>query len=153
MANKEDTKQVVHLPFIPISSIVQVTDGWDWLCLIGVCLNTKSRVVTNTQHVVNNLESLIAGWEVNGRDVGNLGVLGGSVVLEEGEDGNDTGGWDVNGELILPDAELLDVFWESGEKVLSVLVELRSLVVGLVLVGWIDNRDVELSNSCALSVR
>lgn len=147
VANKEDTEQVVNLSFIPVSSIVQAGDRWDWLGLIGVSLDAKTGVMADTEHVVDNLESLVAGWEVNGGNVGNLGVLSGGVVFEEGEDWNDTGRWNVNGELILPDTELLDVFWKSRQKVLSVLMELCSLLIGVVLVGWVDNGNVKLSNS------
>jgi hypothetical protein len=61
--------------------------------------------VTDGQHVVDDLEALVLGGVVDGGDVGDLGVLGGCVVLEEGEDGEDTGRGDVDGDLILPDGE------------------------------------------------
>lgn len=74
------------------------------------------------------------------------------MVLEEGEDRDDTGRWNVDGELILPDAELLDVFWESREKVLAVLVELCGLLIGVILIGRIDDGNVKCANSYTWSI-
>ena len=94
------------------------------------------------EQVVDDLETLVAGGVVYGGDVGDLGELGGGVVFEEGEGGNDAGGRDVDGELILPDGEpgyegsvvclvlrealysdvLLDVFGQTGQQILAVLV-------------------------------
>lgn len=62
----------------------------------------------DAEHVVDHLEPLVLGRVVDGGDVGYLGVLGGSVVLEEGEDGDNTGGRDVDGQLVLPDREPAD---------------------------------------------
>jgi hypothetical protein len=61
--------------------------------------------VADGEHVVNNLETLVLGGVVDGGDVGNLSVLGGSVVLQEVEDGEDTRRGNVDGELVLPDGE------------------------------------------------
>lgn len=96
--------------------------------------------MTDRQHVVDDLETLVAGGVVYGGDIGDLGELGGGVVFEEGEGGDDAGGRDVDGELIFPDGEpgywgsalglvlrtardvLLDVFGQTGQQVLAVLV-------------------------------
>lgn len=48
------------------------------------------------KHVVDNLETLVAGRVVDSSDVADLSKLGGGVVFEEGEDGNDTVGRDVD---------------------------------------------------------
>lgn len=44
------------------------------------------------------------------------------MVLEEGEDGDDTRGWNVNGELIFPDSE-------SGARSAKDATELKSHTV------------------------
>lgn len=48
------------------------------------------------EQVVDNLETLIAGRVVDGGDVADLSEFGGGVVFQEGEDGNDTVGRDVD---------------------------------------------------------
>jgi len=35
------------------------------------------------------------------------------MILEEGDDGYDAGGRDIDGQFVFPDGELLDVFWEA----------------------------------------
>ena len=48
------------------------------------------------EQVVDDLETLVAGRVVDGSDVADLGELGGGVVFEEGEDGDDAVGRDVD---------------------------------------------------------
>ena len=55
------------------------------------------------EQVVDNLETLVAGRVVDSGDVADLSELGGGVVLEEVEDGEDSGGGNVDDELIFPD--------------------------------------------------
>lgn len=66
--------------------------------------------MSDGEHVVDDFEAHVACGVVDSGDIADLGVLCSSVVLEEGEDGNDGSGWDIDGELVLPDTELLDVF-------------------------------------------
>lgn len=97
MANKEDAKQVVDLSLIPVGTVIQAADARNRGGLVGVRLDPNARVVANTEQVVDDLESLVLGRVVDGSDIADLGVLGGGVVLEEREDGNDTLGRDVDG--------------------------------------------------------
>lgn len=106
--------------------------------------------MADTEHVVDNLESLVAGGIVDRSYIGDLGVLGGGVVLEECHDGDQAGGRNVDGELVLPDGELLDVFGKAGHDVLSVFVHGVGLV--LVFVGRVDHGSTELSLSCTSSM-
>lgn len=76
-------------------------------------------------HDDTRLKPVGLGGEVDGGDVDDLPVLALGVVAQEGEDGEDGLGGDVDGELVLVDGELLDVFGEGGEDVLAVLVEGR----------------------------
>ena len=48
------------------------------------------------EQVVDNLETLVASRVVDSGDVADLSELGGGVVFEEGEDGDDTVGRDVD---------------------------------------------------------
>lgn len=155
MANKEDAKQVVDLSLIPVGTVIQAADARNRGGLVGVRLDPNARVVANTEQVVDDLESLVLGRVVDGSDIADLGVLGGGVVLEEREDGNDTLGRDVDGQFVLPDREstgvstttghngcknesiLLDVFRQARQQVLAVLVE--SLALLRELVRRVDN--------------
>lgn len=105
MSDKEDTKQVVDFSLVPVGSVVQIAQAGNWSCLVCVCLDPQARVVADAEHVVDDLEALVLGGVVDSCDVRDLGVLGGSVVLEEGKGWDDARRWDVNGQLILPDGE------------------------------------------------
>lgn len=63
------------------------------------------------------------------------------MVFQEAHDGNDTRGCGIDGELILPHSELLDIFRETGHDVLSIGVEV--IGHGLVFVGRVDNRGTQ----------
>jgi hypothetical protein len=104
--------------------------------------------VADTEHVVDDLEALVLGRVVDCGDIGDLGVFGRGVVLEEGEGGDDARRGNVDGQLILPYREsavlsdifdswlwsnvLLDVFGQTRHEVLSVFVQrLALLLVGV----------------------
>lgn len=78
-----------------------------------------------TQEVVDHLEPVRTGRDVHGRNVHDALVLAPVVVPQELEHGEDTGGSGVEGEFVLVDGELLDVFRETGGQVLAVGVERR----------------------------
>ena len=61
--------------------------------------------MSHRQQVVNDFEPIGLRRIVDGCDVTDLGVLGGGVVLQEGENGNDTLGWYVDGKFVFPDRE------------------------------------------------
>lgn len=142
--DEENPKQVVHLPLIPIRPIVEPRDARDWRGFVSVCLDSDSRVVSDAEEVVDDLKALVLGGIVHCCDIRYHCVLGCGVVLEERHDRDDAGGRDIDGEFVLPDGELLDVSWETGEEVLAVGVEARGLV--LVFVGGVDERCMEFSS-------
>lgn len=109
VANEKDTEQIVDFAFVPVGAIVEVTQRWNGGGLVSVGLDPQARVVADGEHVVDNLETLVLSGVVDGGDVGNLGVLGGGVVLQEVEDGEDTRWGNVDGELVLPDGEPSDL--------------------------------------------
>jgi hypothetical protein len=71
-------------------------------------------------------------------------VNSGADILEEGHNRDDSRWRNVNGKLVLPDAELLDVFRQTRQKVSTILVHCLSLLG--ILVRWIDNRRFEFSD-------
>lgn len=103
-----------------------------------------------TEHVVHDFEALVAGGVVHSSDVRYLRELGCGVVLEEREDGDDAARGNVDGELVLPDAELLYVFWQAGNQILPVLVQSFRLVGDLV--GWVDDRGVQDAMGTTLGI-
>ena len=146
MATEEHAEQVVNLSFIPIRAFIQRCDRGHRCCFVGVGLNSQSAIMSNTEHVINYLKSVILGWEVDSCDIGYHGVLGCGVVLQEGEDRDYTLRTDVDAKFILPDGELLDVFRQTGHEVLAVIVEGQGGVG--VLGGLIDDGGGQLAHCC-----
>ena len=60
------------------------------------------------EQVVDDFKAGVAGRVVDGGDVADLGELGGGVILEEGEGGENAGGGDVDCELVFPHGESAD---------------------------------------------
>ena len=68
----------------------------EWF-LRSLCrIDADARVVADGEHVVDDLEALVAGRVVDSGDVADLCEFGGGVVFEEGEDGDDAVGRDVD---------------------------------------------------------
>lgn len=63
--------------------------------------------------------------------------------FQEGDGRGDAGGGDVDGEFVLPDGELLDVFGEAGHEVLAIGVQTGGF--GLVFVGGVYDGGVEFA--------
>jgi hypothetical protein len=102
VSNEEDTKQIVNLTLVPVGTVVETAKRRDGGGLVGVGLDADTGVVADGEHVVDDLETLVASGVIDSGDVADLGEFGGGVVLEEVEDGEDGGGGDVDDELILP---------------------------------------------------
>ena len=100
VADEEDTEHVVDLTLVPVGTVVEACDGGYGRSLVGVGLDADARVVADGEHVVDDLEALVAGRVVDGGDVADLCEFGGSVVFEEGEDGDDAVGRDVDLEVL-----------------------------------------------------
>ena len=63
--------------------------------------------------------------------------------FQEGDGRGHAGGGNVDGEFVLPDGELLDVFGEAGHEVLAIGVQAGGF--GLVFIGGIDDGGVEFA--------
>lgn len=149
VSREEDTEHVVDLTLVPQSTLEQTSHTGDGGGLVGVGLDTDAGVVADTQQVVDDLETLVTGGEVDTGDIGDLSELGGGVVLQEAHDGDNTGWRGVDSKLVLPNGELLDVLGQAGHNILSVAVQTIGHV--LVLVGRVDDRGTEGARSCTRS--
>jgi len=73
--------------------------------------------------MVNDLEAFLAFRVVYTTDIHDTLELTLAVVAEKSEDGDDSSGGDVEGELVIEDGELVDKFWETLGEVGGVCVE------------------------------
>lgn len=80
MAREEDAEHVVDLTLIPIGTVENANQARDRRGLVSVRLDSDAGIVTDAQQIVDDLESLVAGWEVDGRDIANLRELGCRIV-------------------------------------------------------------------------
>lgn len=151
VSREEDTEHVVNLTLVPQGTLKQTSNTGNGSGLVRVGLDTDAGVITDAQQVVNDFETLVTGGEVDTSDIGDLGELGGGVVLEEAYNGDNAGGSSVNSEFILPDSELLDVLGQAGHDVLSVAVQTIGHV--LVLVGRVDDRGAEGADGCTRAIQ
>jgi hypothetical protein len=80
VAEEEDAKHVVHLALVPVGAVEERGDAGDRRGLVAIRLDADSGVVPGAEQVVDDLEPLVAGGEVDGSDGADLGELGGGVV-------------------------------------------------------------------------
>lgn len=80
---------------------------------ISVRLDTDTRVVLDREEVVDDFEALRTGGVVGTADVHACAELGLGVVAKEGQCGDDGVWCNVECELVLDDAELLDELGET----------------------------------------
>ena len=115
MAHKENPKQVVHLPLVPVRAVKEASNARHRCGFIRICLYSYSGIVTDAEKVIHDFEALISCGVVHGRYIHHRSIFSRRVVLQEGDYGEDTGGRDVYSELVFPNRELLDVFGQAGE--------------------------------------
>ena len=101
--------------------------------------------MTHAEEIVNDLEAVASCGVIDCCDICHHGVFGGSVVFEEGDDGKDAIGGDIDCELVFPDRKLLYVFWHAGKEVLAVRVKAGGFF--LVFIGGVYDWGVELAAS------
>jgi hypothetical protein len=92
VARKEDAEEIVDFAFIPVRAVVETGNGGHGCSFIRVCFHAQTRVVPDGEDVVDYFEAVMFGGVVDGGYVGDLGVFGGGVIFEEGEDGEDASG-------------------------------------------------------------
>ena len=141
VSREEDTEHIVHLTLVPQRTLEQTRDTRHGGGLVRVGLHPDPRVVANTKQIVDDLEPLVLGGEVNSGDIGDHGVFGRGVGFQKVHHGEQSGGRGVDDQLILPHGELLNVFGQTRHDVLSVGVQ----AVGFfqVLVRRVDDGGTE----------
>lgn len=72
-------------------------------------------------------------------------MRGKALTFEEREHGNDTSGGYVDNQFVLPDRELLDVFWQTAHE--PGTVPMHVICLCCVLVCWIDRRCTKASRA------
>lgn len=77
------------------------------------------------QQVIHDLEPVLALRVVDAADILAAFELALGVVAEEGKDGDDAGRANVQGEFILENGELLDVFREALDEIRAIVVQRR----------------------------
>lgn len=113
VTDEEDTVHVPDLTLVPVGRSEDGGGGRNGVDLIGVGFDTDTCVVLNREKVVDDLETLRAGRVVGTADVHACAELSLSVVAKEGQC-RDDGVWrNVECELILDDAELLNEFGKA----------------------------------------
>jgi hypothetical protein len=80
VAGEEDAEEIVDLSLVPVGSVEEADDAGDGGDLVGVGLDADPGVVADAQEVVDDLESLVTGGEVDCGDGADCGELGSSVV-------------------------------------------------------------------------
>lgn len=141
MAGEKDAEHVVDFTLIPQGTVVQASNTRHGAGLIGVGLNADTGVVSDAKQIVHNLETLLAGWVIDGSNVGDLSKFRRGMVFQEGHEGNNTGRRNIDGEFVFPHGELLDEFGKAGHHILPILVQAISLF--LKLVRGVDDRCAE----------
>ena len=69
VSNEEDTEQIVDLSFVPVGAVVEIAQTGYWGSLIRVRLDPQARVVTDAEHVIDDLKTLVLGGVVDGCDI------------------------------------------------------------------------------------
>lgn len=123
MSSEEDSVHIPGFTLEPVDRVEQSSKRGNGGDLVGVGLDTNTGVKTNRQTVVDDLETVGARGVIDSANIHDLLELRVGVITQELHDGQDGVGGDVDGELILIDGELLDVFGENRGEVFAVLVK------------------------------
>ena len=85
VTDEEDTVQVVNLTLVPIGTTEQTGNARHGRGLVRIGLYSNAGVVSDREHVIDNLETLVAGGIVGGGNRAALSEFGGGVVLKNSE--------------------------------------------------------------------
>lgn len=102
----------------------------------------------HTQKVVHNFKSLTLGRVIHSSNICNHGIFRGGVIFQKRHDGKNTRWGNVNGELILPYGDLLDVLRKTRYQILAIRVQTGCFF--LIFIGRIDHGRFKFSSSYEL---
>jgi hypothetical protein len=108
----------------PIRAVEELGGTRNGIDLVRICLNPDAAGIPDAQQVINDFKAFVAGGVVGAGNVHEGFELTVVMVAQKLEDGEETGGCDVEGELVAGDGELLDEFGQAGEEVGTVGVQL-----------------------------
>ena len=140
MAGEQDTKKIPSFALIPdtgsagtildlknrripISTTENTNGARNGIGLCSIGLDPDPAAVLDTQQMVDDFEAFLAFGVVCTTDIHDTLELALAVVTEKSENGDDSGGGDVESELVVEDGELMNEFWETLGEVGGVGVE------------------------------
>lgn len=123
MVLEEHAEQIPHLPLIPIRAMEHGHRTRHRIRLVRIRLDPNAPRILDTQQMIHHLETFLPLGEIDPADVHERLELALRVVAQEGEGGEDTGGGDVERELVFEDGELLDEFGQALGEVGTVVVQ------------------------------
>lgn len=140
MAGEQDTKKIPSFALIPdtgsagtildlknrripISTTENTNGAGNGIGLCSIGLDPDPAAVLDTQQMVDNFEAFLTFGVVCTTDIHDTLELALAVVTEKSENGDDSGGGDVESELVVEDGELMNEFWETLGEVGGVGVE------------------------------
>ena len=140
MAGEQDTKKIPSFTLIPdtgsagtildlknrripISTTENTNGARNGIGLCSIGLDPDPAAVLDTQQMVDDFEAFLAFGVVCTTDIHDTLELALAVVTEKSENGDDSGGGDVESELVVEDGELMNEFWETLGEVGGVGVE------------------------------
>ena len=140
MAGEQDTKKIPSFTLIPdtgsagtildlknrripISTTENTNGARNGIGLCSIGLDPDPAAVLDTQQMVDDFEAFLAFGVVCTTDIHDTLELALAVVTEKSENGDDSGGGDVESELVVEDGKLMNEFWETLGEVGGVGVE------------------------------
>ena len=136
--NKSTT--IRHKPACsPICTTENRTSTGHRVRLTSIRLHADPARVLEAQQIIHDFKPLVFLGIVDRRDIDDALELALGVVAEEGEDGDDARGADVQGELVLEDGELLHEAREGLHYVGAVVVQ-RFSCLCMAGDGWVGGR-------------
>jgi len=117
VSREEDSIKIPGLSFVPVGTPVDRSGTRYGRHLIRIGFDPDPTLILYAQKVINDLEPLLSGRIIDTIDRDQTLVLSAGMVPEERQDGDDSGGRDVEREFVLVRRDSLDIFWESGEDI------------------------------------
>lgn len=139
MSTEEYAEQIPCLPLVPnprpvliarytgidspISTPKDSCRSGHMVHLIRICLHPNSALLFHAQQMIHHLEPILSLGIIHAAHVHEELELTLTVVPQESQDGDDTRGGNVQGQLVFEDGELLDVFWETLSQVRAICMQ------------------------------
>lgn len=90
MVGEVDSEHVENFAFVPIGTLENVANWIQRRQLVSISLDSDPRVEAKREQIVNHFKSVLPGRHVNTSNVDQVGELSVVMVLQEGDDWQDT---------------------------------------------------------------